>query len=173
MKVEDKNHTGWRKWLQEYDEKLFTIKDDQTFYVHGYYIQFSKLSLGMLDNKSKLRIFMVWLVKAKWFEHFITSLILINSVFLGIKDYTDKNDETPINQFVENSEIIFKIFFFIECITKVIAMGFIIGKKSYLSDAWNWIDFAVVISSLLTSLPSMKSVSGLRTFRLFRPLRSL
>ena len=127
----------------------------------------------MLDNKSKLRIFLVWLVKAKWFEHFITSLILINSLFLGIKDYTDKDDLTPINNFVESSEIIFKIFFFIECITKVIAMGFIIGKKSYLSDAWNWIDFTVVISSLLTSLPSMKSVSGLRTFRLFRPLRSL
>ena len=83
--------------MQDYEEKLFTIKDEQTFFVHGQYIQFSKRSLGILDNKSKLRIFLVWLVKAKWFEHFITFLIMVNSFFLGIKDYTDKNDETPIN----------------------------------------------------------------------------
>ena len=44
---------------------------------------------------------------------------------------------------------------------------------SYLRDAWNWLDFMVVVSSLLTQIPQMKSVSGLRTFRLMRPLRSL
>lgn len=44
---------------------------------------------------------------------------------------------------------------------------------SYLRDAWNWLDFIVVISSLLTEIPQMKSVSGMRTFRLMRPLRSL
>lgn len=46
-------------------------------------------------------------------------------------------------------------------------------KGSYLSDPWNWIDFLVVISGLLSALPQMANVSALRTFRLFRPLRSL
>ena len=52
-------------------------------------------------------------------------------------------------------------------------MGFIIDKGSYLRDPWNWLDFMVVISSLLTEIPAMKSFSGMRTFRLMRPLRSL
>jgi len=52
-------------------------------------------------------------------------------------------------------------------------MGFIVGKGTYLKDAWNWLDFIVVITSLLSILPSFSNVSGIRTFRLFRPLRSL
>ena len=49
----------------------------------------------------------------------------------------------------------------------------IIGKGTYLFDPWNWIDFLVVISGLLTAVPQVQNVSALRTFRLFRPLRSL
>jgi hypothetical protein len=60
-----------------------------------------------------------------------------------------------------------------ECISKVLAMGLILGNKCYLRDAWNWLDFMVVVTSLLTELPAMQNMSGLRTFRLFRPLRSL
>mmetsp|Transcript_21577 Transcript_21577/g.48098 ORF Transcript_21577/g.48098 Transcript_21577/m.48098 type:complete len:126 (+) Transcript_21577:436-813(+) len=51
-------------------------------------------------------------------------------------------------------------------------MGFIIDDGSYLRDTWNWLDFSVVVSSLL-SFAGLSNVSGLRTFRLFRPLRSL
>ena len=52
-------------------------------------------------------------------------------------------------------------------------MGFVLDKGSYLRDPWNWLDFMVVVSSLLTEIPAMKSFSGMRTFRLMRPLRSL
>ena len=47
------------------------------------------------------------------------------------------------------------------------------GNSSYLSEAWNWLDFIVVVTSLLENLPGMDGVRGLRTFRLFRPLRSM
>ena len=47
------------------------------------------------------------------------------------------------------------------------------GNNTYLSEAWNWLDFIVVVTSLLENLPGMDGVRGLRTFRLFRPLRSL
>lgn len=52
-------------------------------------------------------------------------------------------------------------------------MGFILDEGSYLRDEWNWLDFIVVVSSLLTEIPQMKSVSSMRTFRLMRPLRTL
>lgn len=51
------------------------------------------------------------------------------------------------------------------------AMGLIFGKTSYLRDPWNWLDFAVVITSLAQRL--FQNLSILRTFRLFRPLKSL
>lgn len=47
------------------------------------------------------------------------------------------------------------------------------GKGTYLSDTWNWIDFIVVITGLLSVFPQMANFSGLRTFRLFKPLKSL
>jgi hypothetical protein len=63
--------------------------------------------------------------------------------------------------------------FLFECIAKIIGSGLILGTNAYLSDGWNWLDFTVVVSSLVENIPAMQSVSGLRTFRLFRPLRSL
>ena len=73
----------------------------------------------------------------------------------------------------ENSEPIFTALFTLEFLMKVIAYGFIIGKYTYLRDAWNWIDFIVVITSLFSSLPQFHNYSAFRTFRLLRPLRSL
>jgi hypothetical protein len=112
-------------------------------------------------------------VTSKKFETFIISLILFNSALLGLKDYTDVNNETAINKFVEDIEPLFTYVFLIECSSKIMAMGLILGRNSYLSDGWNWLDFIVVVTSLLENVPAMKNISGLRTFRLFRPLRSL
>lgn len=56
---------------------------------------------------------------------------------------------------------------------KIIAYGFVLVPGSYLRDPWNWLDFTVVLTSLLGILPQMNNISGLRTFRIFRPLRSL
>jgi hypothetical protein len=107
------------------------------------------------------------------FDHFIIFLIVLNSLFLGIMDYTDTENRTVQKQIVEKSELFFIIAFTIEFIIQVIATGFIIGKNTYLRDAWNWLDFIVVITSLLSLHPVLGNVSALRTFRLFRPLRSI
>ena len=73
----------------------------------------------------------------------------------------------------DNSEIFFTVFFTLECVIKVVAMGFILDDGAYLRDGWNWLDFTVVITALIQNLPQVSNVSSLRTFRLFRPLRSL
>ena len=100
-------------------------------------------------------------------------MIALNSITLGTKDYTDKENVTDRNKVVESMDPFFTYVFLIECVLKIIAMGFLFGTNAYLSDAWNWLDFTVVVTSLLNEIPSMRGVSGLRTFRLFRPLRSL
>ena len=156
-----------------YTDSLSKVKDENTFFVHGKIYRFSKLSLGLLDNKTKLRFFLVWLTTSSKFETFIILLISLNSIFLGMKNYTDRKNTTDINIFVEESDKYFIVLFTFECVSKICAQGFIMGRNSYLSDGWNWLDFIVVVTSLLQTIPGMRGVSGLRTFRLFRPLRSL
>lgn len=116
---------------------------------------------------------MVWLVEWPWFERAIIFLILLNSIFLGIMDYVNPTADIWRNHIVHISEPIFTTIFTLEAATKIIAMGFIFEQGCYLREAWNWLDFIVVITGLLSALPSFQNVSVLRTFRLFRPLRSL
>jgi len=108
------------------------------------------------------------------------SLILANSIFLGLKDYTKENDETPMNRFIKASDPIFNFFVYFECVLKVIAMGFC-GRNAYMSDTWNWLDFFVVLCTMANDLlplimGSSKGGSGIkvmRTVRLLRPLKLL
>ena len=55
----------------------------------------------------------------------------------------------------------------------MIALGFIGEKRTYLRDGWNWLDFIVVTTGVLSALPGVPRVSWLRAFRVLRPLRSL
>jgi len=104
-----------------YTDSLQNVKDEKTFFVHGKIHRFSKLSLGLLDNKTKFRFFLVWLTTSAYFETFIILLISLNSIFLGIKDYTDVKNESARNDFVETSDIYFIVIFTFECISKVCA----------------------------------------------------
>ena len=70
----------------------------------------------------------------------------------------------------------FSVIFVLESIIKIIAMGFIFHKHSYLRDAWNCLDFFIVVVSVVSMLPisgGSDSLKGLRTFRILRPLRSV
>lgn len=127
----------------------------------------------MLSNRNPIRVGLAWLSTWNWFERTVISLILFNSLLLGIKDYQDPQNLTIRNKVVEAFEPVFMWAFLAECVIKILAMGFLLDKRAYLSEAWNWLDFIVVVSSLLANLPFMSNFSGLRTFRLFRPLRSL
>lgn len=147
--------------------------DPRAFRVHGKTYRFCRTSLNCLDNRNWLRKICVWIACWKWFDRFIIALIIVNSLFLGMMDYTDTENKSWRNKLVEYSEPVFTVIFTFECLIKVIGLGLIIGQSTYLSDKWNWIDFLVVISGLLSSVPQMANISGLRTFRLFRPLRSL
>ena len=104
-----------------YTESLSKVKDENTFFVHEKYYRFSKLSLGLLDNKTKFRFFLVWLTTSNKFENFIILLISLNSIFLGIKNYKDRKNEDSINVFVEESDKYFIIMFTFECVSKICA----------------------------------------------------
>ena len=77
--------------------------------------------LASLIIKPSSDFFLVWLTTSAYFENFIILLISLNSIFLGIKDYTDVKNESARNDFVETSDIYFIVIFTFECISKVCA----------------------------------------------------
>ena len=69
----------------------------------------------------------------------------MNSLFLAMYDYNDRENTTRINNFIEQSGIVFTVLFTFECSAKIVGMGFIVHRNAYLRDGWNWIDFFVVV----------------------------
>ena len=74
---------------------------------------------------------------------------------------------------MEKGMKVFTYCFIGEAVLKVISMGFIKHKNSYLRDSWNWLDLIVVITSIAELLFHGTNLKGLRTLRVFRPLRSI
>jgi hypothetical protein len=67
----------------------------------------------------------------------------------------------------------FSALFLAECAAKIVALGFVMGKHTYLSEPWNWLDFVVVIIGVIDFFPSdgSSNLSALRAMRVLRPLR--
>ena len=93
------------------------------------------------------------IVTDTWFDRIGLTAILLNSLILAMIDYSVVNNQgVPIengswrNTLAVESDIYFIIYFTVEMILKVFALGFYGGDSSYMSDSWNWLDFIVVIS---------------------------
>jgi hypothetical protein len=103
-----------------------------------------------MTNESRLRFNLVWLVTRPAFNYFILFVIFVNSILMGMKDYLDKDDLTERNQMINKFDPIINPIIYTECVLKIIAMGFIIGNNTYLSDAWNTLDFVVVAATAIS-----------------------
>lgn len=98
---------------------------------------------------------------------------------LAITDYKDRlygdTYVSKINGELAYLDHAFTIIFIIECVSKILGMGFVVHKNSYLRDPWNYLDFFVVLVSLVNYIPNVNSggLKALRTFRILRPLRTI
>lgn len=128
-------------------------------------------------RETALKITTAW-----WFDSVILVTIFANSAILAMQVYTPSaTQEVPWeNRLQDNTEYIFLVIFTVECAMKIIAQGFVLHQKSYLHDPWNWIDFTVVVIGLAQAFVSLSTqegnssvLSGLRTVRMLRPLRTL
>ena len=129
---------------------------------------FANNSLWIFSNQNKFRKSIQKIVSSKSFILIINTLIFFNCIFLILEtiEYFQK-----ISVY---SKYIFTLLFIIEFILKVIAYGFVLEQYSYLRDPWNWLDFIVVISSIINLFPQINAnLFALRTFRLLRPLKTM
>lgn len=92
---------------------------------------------------------------------------------LALFDYTDRDTKNKRNKTIEMLGLILTYIFTLEAVIKIIAMGFIMHRNSYLRDAWNWLDFIVVCIGIFEMIPGIPKLKALRTMRVLRPLRSV
>ena len=63
-----------------------------------------------------------------------------------MKDYS--NTYQNFNNFLDWVGVGLAAIFGIECVLKIFAHGFVLGKNSYLRSGWNILDFIIVIASI-------------------------
>ena len=70
-------------------------------------------------------------------------------------------------------EYFFIAFFTVEMVLKIIGMGFILERGTYMRDPWNIMDFLVVVLGLISLDPKAGNYTAIRAVRVLRPLRTI
>ena len=129
----------------------------------------SEKSLNLLSPFNPLRQICIAISSSYWFSTFIFLTILANCVFLAL----------DLDQTVsENSDLVFTIIYIIEFFIRLFAQGAFQGSHTYFRDPWQWLDFLVIMISVITyiikfSSPEAEASSSFTSFRTFRVLRAL
>uniref|UniRef100_UPI003AAD9E8E voltage-dependent T-type calcium channel subunit alpha-1G n=1 Tax=Centroberyx gerrardi TaxID=166262 RepID=UPI003AAD9E8E len=128
-----------------------------------------------LKQTTRPRSWCLKMVCNPWFERASMLVILLNCVTLGMfhpcEDIDCDSERCKILQ--DFDDFIFA-FFAIEMVIKMVALG-IFGKKCYLGDTWNRLDFFIVVAGMLEYSLNLQNVSfsAVRTVRVLRPLRAI
>ncbi|XP_060127859.1 voltage-dependent T-type calcium channel subunit alpha-1G isoform X3 [Zootoca vivipara] len=102
-------------------------------------------------------------------------VILLNCVTLGMfHPCEDMGCDSPRCKILQSFDDFIFAFFAVEMIIKMVALG-IFGKKCYLGDTWNRLDFFIVLAGMLEYSLDLQNVSfsAVRTVRVLRPLRAI
>ncbi|XP_062407950.1 voltage-dependent R-type calcium channel subunit alpha-1E-like [Sardina pilchardus] len=108
------------------------------------------------------------------FEYMILSTIIANCIVLALEQHLPGEDKTPMSKRLEKTEPYFIGIFCFEFGIKLVALGFVFHKGSYLRNGWNVMDFIVVLSGILATAGAHMNIPvDLRTLRAVRVLRPL
>uniref|UniRef100_A0A8C1G883 Voltage-dependent T-type calcium channel subunit alpha n=1 Tax=Cyprinus carpio TaxID=7962 RepID=A0A8C1G883_CYPCA len=102
-------------------------------------------------------------------------VILLNCVTLGMfHPCEDSHCDSERCKILEDFDDFIFAFFAMEMVIKMVALG-IFGKKCYLGDTWNRLDFFIVLAGMLEYSLNLQNVSfsAVRTVRVLRPLRAI
>lgn len=138
-------------------------------------------SFYVLAPTNRLRLAARSIVLRRWFDPVVNGCIVANSVSLALRDpMADScrysSDDTTHAVLIA-LDYTFTSIFALELLLKLAVRGAALHKGAYLRDPWNWLDFLVVVFSVLGLMPSLcalfSGLSALRALRLLRTLRSI
>ncbi|XP_048264509.1 sodium channel protein para isoform X6 [Bombus affinis] len=117
---------------------------------------------------ANLRLKTFQLIENKYFETAVILMILLSSMALALEDV--HLQQRPILQdILYYMDRIFTVIFFLEMLIKWLALGF----KKYFTNAWCWLDFIIVMVSLINFVASLCGAGGIQAFKTMRTLRAL
>jgi len=141
-------------------------------------------SLFILSDTNYLRRFTMFLIEWPPFEYTVLLTIIANCVVLAIDAPLPYGDKTELTRQLESTEVYFLGIFTVEASLKILALGLILHRGSYLRNMWNIMDFIVVVTGYITIFTTDHGSSGtgdgkdeeivdLKTLRAIRVLRPL
>uniref|UniRef100_A0A8C5S212 Ion transport domain-containing protein n=1 Tax=Laticauda laticaudata TaxID=8630 RepID=A0A8C5S212_LATLA len=105
------------------------------------------------------------------FEYMILATIIANCIVLALEQHLPDGDKTPMSERLDDTEPYFIGIFCFEAGIKIIALGFVFHKGSYLRNGWNVMDFVVVLTGILATAGTQFDLRTLRAVRVLRPLK--
>ncbi|XP_050782244.1 voltage-dependent N-type calcium channel subunit alpha-1B isoform X3 [Gopherus flavomarginatus] len=105
------------------------------------------------------------------FEYMILATIIANCIVLALEQHLPEDDKTPMSERLDDTEPYFIGIFCFEAGIKIIALGFVFHKGSYLRNGWNVMDFVVVLTGILATAGADFDLRTLRAVRVLRPLK--
>lgn len=105
--------------------------------------------------------------------HRYTSLFVNVLIFANLVTLTVQANTTDSIPSLDTLDIVFNTIFTIELVAKMFGLG-VFRPKAFFSEAWNKLDFFIVVTSWLPMLPGLADgVSAAKALRAFRALRAL
>ncbi|XP_035491079.2 voltage-dependent R-type calcium channel subunit alpha-1E isoform X8 [Scophthalmus maximus] len=131
-------------------------------------------SLFIFAENNVIRKYARRIIEWPPFEYMILATITANCVVLALEQHLPGEDKTPMAKRLEKTEPYFIGIFCFEAGIKLLALGFVFHKGSYLRNGWNVMDFIVVLSGILATAGAHMNIPvDLRTLRAVRVLRPL
>ncbi|KAL0850452.1 hypothetical protein ABMA28_012254 [Loxostege sticticalis] len=130
-------------------------------------------SLFIFSNENPIRRYTKFIIEWPPFEYAVLLTIIANCVVLALEEHLPNGDKTVLAQNLEETEAYFLGIFCVEASLKILALGFVLHRGSYLRNVWNIMDFFVVVTGIITQLPVAPDVDfrTLRAIRVLRPLK--
>ena len=110
--------------------------------------QLCQRSLYFLSYRSAIRQRCVQILKWPWFDWFILSCIVANTILMCTENY--KEPCAPWNDTLKIIDTVLLVVYTFELFVKVVSRGFCVGEATYMRDPWNYLDISVVLSGWIT-----------------------
>ncbi|CAK1548185.1 unnamed protein product [Leptosia nina] len=130
-------------------------------------------SLFIFSDENPIRRYTKFIIEWPPFEYAVLLTIIANCVVLALEEHLPNGDKTILAQNLEKTEAYFLAIFCVEASLKILALGFVLHRGSYLRNVWNIMDFFVVVTGIITQMPEVAPEVDFRTLRAIRVLRPL
>lgn len=104
-------------------------------------------ALFLFAEDHPLRKLMRFFIEWPPFEWAILVTIIANCLVMASEKHLPGDDRTPMAVFLDKTEPYFLTIFCVEATCKILALGLLLHKNSYLRSVWNILDFIVITTA--------------------------